>query len=154
MRPVPNLILSLLLLALCGLCAWQWNRESRLRSLAAAQHDEITAITTERDELQSRVKAADAEVLRITASLAEQRASSVSKETHAEILQANMTLRDAANKQGTMITEQNELLAKQNTAMQQANESIKKLSTARDDLAKRLNEVTALYNKLAKPPKQ
>lgn len=153
MRPVPNLILSLLLLALCGLCAWQWNRESRLRSLAAAQRDEVTALTTERDELQSRVKAADVEVLRITASLAELRGNSVSKENHAQILKANTTLRDAASKQSMMITEQNELLAKQNTAMQQANESIKKLSAARDDLAKRLNEVTALYNKLPKPPK-
>lgn len=150
MKPVPNIMLSLLLLALCALCVWQWNRESQLRTLAASQRDQLSVLSTKRDELESRVKAADGEVLRITASLAELRANSASKDAHAEALQANTMLRDTIAKQNAAITQQNELIAKQNTVIQQANDSTKKLTTERDELAKRLNEVTARYNKIAK----
>ena len=152
MKPLPNFILALLLVALCGLCAWQWNRESQLRSLAAGQRDQIATLTALRDELESRVKAADGEVLRITASLAELRANSVSKEIHAEALDANAQLREVVEKQNAAITQQNELLTRQNAVITQANETIRKLTAERDDLGKKLNEVTALYNKLVKPP--
>jgi DNA repair exonuclease SbcCD ATPase subunit len=96
------------------------------------------------------VKAADGEVLRITASLAELRANSVAKEVHAEVLDANAMLQENIIKQNTAITQQNELLTKQNAVIQQANEQGKKLAGERDELAKRLNEVTARYNQLAK----
>jgi DNA repair exonuclease SbcCD ATPase subunit len=151
MKPVPNIVLSALLVALCGLCGWQWHRESQLRVLAATQHDQLNLLTDKRNTLEARVKAADAEVLRITASLAELRANSVSKEVHAEVVQANAMLRETILKQNTAITQQNERLAKQNASIQQANENLKKLATERDDLAKRLNEVTTLYNKIIKP---
>ena len=36
-RPVPLAILLLLLVGLCGLCAWQWNREEQLRELTRVQ---------------------------------------------------------------------------------------------------------------------
>ncbi len=151
MKPVPNLILSALLVALCGLCFWQWHREARLRALVSSQDDQLVALTGMRDDLEARVKAADTEVLRITASMAELRANSVSKEVHDEVLKANATLRESAIKQNAAITQQNELITKQNASIQQANDNLKKLITERDDLAKRLNELTALYNKLAKP---
>ena len=151
MKPVPNLILSALLIALCGLCFWQWHREARLRALVSSQGDQLVALTGMRDDLEARVKAADAEVLCITASMAELRANSVSKEVHDEVLKANATLRESAIKQNAAITQQNELITKQNASIQQANDNLKKLITERDDLAKRLNELTALYNKLAKP---
>ncbi len=150
MKPVPNILLSVLLIALCGLCAWQWDRESKLRLLLKDKITAVNALTTQRDELETRVKAADAEVLRITASLAELRANSVSKDTHAEALQANTLLRENVTKQNAAITQQNELITRQNTSIQQANESLKKLVIERDDLAMRINEVTAMYNKLVK----
>ena len=150
MKPVPNIVLSLLLIALCGLCAWQWDRESKLRLQLKAKVMALNVATTQRDELEARVKAADAEVLRITASLAELRANSVSKETHSEALQANTLLRENIEKQNTAITQQNERLSKQNAAIQQLNDNLKKLATERDDLAKRLNDVTAMYNKAIK----
>lgn len=150
MKPVPNILLSVLLIALCGLCGWQWDRESNLRLLLKDKITAVNALTTQRDELETRVKAADAEVLRITASLAELRANSVSKDTHAEALQANTLLRENVTKQNAAITQQNELITRQNTSIQQANESLKKLVIDRDDLAKRLNDVTAMYNKLVK----
>jgi DNA repair exonuclease SbcCD ATPase subunit len=150
MKPVPNILLSALLLALCGLCFWQWHREGQLRALVAAQAEQVSVLSAKRDDLEARVKAADAEVLRITASLAELRASSVSKDVHDEALQANTTLRESVLKQNAAITQQNELITKQNTSIQQANDNLKKLITERDDIAKRLNDLTALYNKLAK----
>jgi DNA repair exonuclease SbcCD ATPase subunit len=151
MKPLPNIFLSALLMALCGLCFWQWHREAQLRALVSFQSDQLTVLTVKRDELETRVKAADAEVLRITASLAELRANSVAKEVHEEALQANTMLRESVVKQNTAITQQNELITKQNASIQQANDNLKKLITERDDLAKRLNDLTAVYNKLAKP---
>lgn len=150
MKPVPNILLSLLLLALCGLCAWQWNRERSLRDLVGTQQTQISTLTAKHNDLEARVKAANAEVLRITASLGELRANSVSKEVHTEALKTGTTLRDTVTKQNAAITQQNEMITKQNTAVQQANDNIKKLTTERDDLAKRLNEVSAKYNELIK----
>lgn len=151
MKPVPNFILSLLLVALCALSAWQWNREHDLRTIATSQRDQLGTLSAQHDELDTRVRAADAEVLRLTGRLAELRANSVSKETHADALQANALLRDNIAKQNDAITKQNELLAQQNASIQQANDRLKKLASERDQLAKRLNEVTALYNTLVKP---
>lgn len=148
MRPVPSYLLLLLLLALCGLCAWQWQRESQLRQIAVSQRDGIVRLTAEREELESRAKRADAEILRLNGSFNELRASSVSKQIHEEVLAANAQMRESIEKQNTAIKEQNEALMKQSQVIQQANESIKKLAAERDDLIKRVNDVSEKYNKL------
>ncbi len=150
MKPVPHQILALLLLALCGLCGWQWHRESQLRALVIAQQQDLATLAVARDELHTRVKQADAEVLRLTASLAELRANSVAKTVHDEALLANTQLRETLTRQNAAIAQQNERLLQQNAVIKQANESLEKRITERDDLARRLNEATALYNKLAK----
>ena len=149
MRPIPNIVLSVLLLALCSLCAWQWQRESRLRALATGQRDELTSLSSDLTLLMIQTKAADAEILRLTGALSELRANSIAKEIHDEALQANAKLKEVATQQNAAITQQNELLTKQNATVQQANEQIKRLANERDDLAKRLNEVTAKFNQLA-----
>lgn len=153
MRPVPTFVLLSLLVALCGLCAWQWARESRLREYALSQRNAVTSLTAEREELETRVKAADGEILRLTGSVNELRTTSVSKLQHEEVLQANAQMRESVEKQNLLLVQQNEAIQKQNQAIAKANEGITRLSTERDDLARRLNEVTALYNKLANPPK-
>lgn len=150
MKPVPSSLLLVLLLALCGLCAWQWQRESALRRIVSTQLAEVNQLVAERSELESRAKAADAEILRLTGTLAELKANSVDKQTHDEVLAANTTMRESIEKQNTAIKDLNETIAKASLAIQQANESITKLTTERDALAKRLNEVTAKYNALAK----
>lgn len=152
MKPVPNIALSVLLIALCGLCAWQWNRERSLRELLQSQGSQLHAVTTERDELSARMKAADAEILRLTASIAELRTNSVAKEVHEETITAAKTQRETLAKQNAAITQQNEIITKQNGAIQQANDSIQKLTAERDSLAKRLNDVTAKFNELVKKP--
>lgn len=154
MKSVPSIVLSCLLLALCGLCGWQWHRESQLRALLSGEMAKVHTLTAERDDLLGRVKAADAEVLRLTASLSDLRANSVSKEVHAETQTANTTLKEAVTKQNVAITQQNETLAKQNAAIIKANDNIKAVVAERDALAKKLNEVTAMYNELVKQGKK
>ena len=150
MKPVPPAILLVLLLALCGLCAWQWQRESALRRIVSTQLAEVNQLMAERSELESRTKAADGEILRLTGALAELKANSVDKQTHDEVLAANTTMREAIEKQNIAIKEQNDRLEKANTAILLANENLKKVIAEREALAKRINEVTALYNTLAK----
>ena len=148
MRAVSPSILLVLLLAMCSLCAVQWWRESALREMAMIQRFELLKTTAARDELDSRMKNADAEILRLTTAVGELRANSVAKQAHDDAIQANTQLRENIEKQNVAIKGQNEAIANQNAAVQQANDHIKKLITDRDDLAKRLNEVTARYNKL------
>lgn len=150
MKPVPSSVLIVLLLALCGLCAWQWHRESQLRTLHHAALAQVIQLSTQRDELETRVKAADAEILRLTGALAELRANSVAKPLHEDALAANTQMRETLGKQNTAIQEQNDRLAEANTAILQANENLKKVAAERDALAKKVNDVTALYNALAK----
>ena len=150
MKPVPSSLLIVLLLALCGLCAWQWHRESELRLILAAKLTEVMQLSTQRDELETRVKAADAEILRLTGALAELRANSVAKPLHEDALATNAQMRETLGKTSAVITEQNDRLAKANTAILQANENLKKVAAERDALAKKVNEVTVLYNALAK----
>jgi chromosome segregation ATPase len=150
MKPVPSSFLIVLLLALCGLCAWQWHRESELRLLLTAKLTEVQQLSVQRDELETRVKAADAEILRLTGALADLRANSVDKQLHEDVVAANAQMREAIEKQNTAIKDQNESLAKANAAIRLANDNIKKVVAEREALAKRINEVTALYNALAK----
>jgi chromosome segregation ATPase len=150
MKPVSNLLLCLLLLGLCGLCAWQWQRETELRKLHTAALADVATLTAERDELETRVKVADGEILRLTAAQAELRANSVSKQLHDEVATANTTMRELIEKQNTTITTQNEQLAKAAEAIIQANVTIQKLTADRSTLTTRLNEVTAKYNDLVK----
>jgi len=153
MRPVPTSILFILLLSLCGLCAWQWSRESELRKLASDQRAEIQQLYALRDELEGRAKAADGEILRLTTSLAEMRAQSVAKTALDEQQQAAMQMKEMVEKQNLALKQQNDAITQMNASMQQANETIKRLGAERDEVTKKLNDVTALYNKLANPPK-
>ncbi len=160
MRPISQTILILLIAALCSLCVWQWWRESGLRQITVQQQNEIAKITGERQEMESRIKEADLEILRLTVSVTDLRTNSVSREALDEQIQHQKKLQETLEKQGTVlqlqnesITKQNEAIATQNTAMKQANETIKKLVEERDKLVKQVNDVTARYNELAKAPK-
>ena len=150
MRPVPASFLLTLIVALCALCAWQWNREVALRKIVVEQRGELESLRASRDEIETRVRTADAEILRLTGSLNELRTNSIPKQEHEDVQDQNKRMSEAIAKQNALITEQNESIAKANTAIQQANETIKKVTTERDGLAKQLNEVTERYNALAR----
>ena len=148
MRPVPQSLLLPLLLALCVLCSVQWWRESTLREMAVAQRNELAKVTAGRDDINARMKDRDSEILRLTAALGELRANSVAKSEVDGVKDVNTQLRETVAKQNEAIKDGNEAVAKQNSAILQANETIRKLAEERDALAKRVNDVTAKYNKL------
>lgn len=152
-RPVPLSFLLLLLLSLCGLCAWQWKREDDFRDLTRRQQAEIASIRKELDETSTRAKAADAEILRLTGSLSELRTSSVAKTQHEEVLDAAQKMKESILKQNAALKEQQDALAKASTSITTANETIKSLVTERDAVAKKLNALTLEFNKLANPEK-
>lgn len=153
MRPIPSSFLTVLLLAFCGLCAWQWHRETELRKIVTQQTVDLAHLTSERAEMETRIMATDAEILRLTGSLNDLRTNSVSRQEHEDVLQANLKMRESIETQNKLIKEQNEKLTTANASILQANETIKKITAERDATAKKLNEVTALYNKLATDPK-
>ena len=144
MKPLPQPILLGLLLALCALCTWQWHRETALRALAAQQSTDLTALQTAAAAATAQLNAQTAEILRLTSSLTELRNAPPPPDPAPALLETNLQLRETAAKQATALTAAN-------TAIQQANQTIQKLTAERDALAKRLNDTTAKYNKLAAP---
>ena len=149
-RPVPLGILLLLLLGLCGLCAWQWNREELLRDLTRRQLAENTDLRKALEENSARAKAGDAEILRLTETLSEIKTASVAKSQYDEALAAAQTLREGVLKQNAVLKEQQEALLKANAAVVQANQSVEKLAAERDGFIQKLNALTLQYNKLVK----
>lgn len=154
MKPVANSVLLILLLALCGLCAWQWQRETLLRGIAMDLQSALVSLQQEKADLDARVQAANAEILRLTGALSELRSNSVDKHEHAALATASETMRETLEKQRAAIHERNESLLKASGSIQQANETIKELTKERDGLAKRLNDLTAKYNEMAKKGSQ
>ena len=151
MKPLPRSVLVALLLTFCALCAWQWHREAALRGIVSAQVAELTTLTADAAETAGRVMAANAEILRLTGTLAELRANSLPASEQQEIQQSHDRLREGYEQQTGVLNAQNGALTKANDAMQQANATIQKLTGEREALTKRLNETVAKYNKLAKP---
>ncbi len=149
-RPVPLGILLLLLLGLCGLCAWQWNREELLRDLTRRQLAENADLRKALDETSARAKAGDAEILRLTEALSEIKTASVARSQYDEALAAAQTMREGVVKQNAAIKEQQEALLKANAAVAQANQAIEKTAAERDGLSQKLNALTLQYNKLVK----
>jgi chromosome segregation ATPase len=148
-KPVPSIFLLLLILLLCGLCGWQWYRENLLRDLAISQRVSLDTLQSERNELESRVKAADAEVLRLTGAIAELRQNSVSAQEHSDLVASSTKLREDLVKQSEVLKQHAEALTQANASIVQANETVKLLTTERDSLVTKVNEVTMLYNALA-----
>jgi UTP:GlnB (protein PII) uridylyltransferase len=133
-------------MGLCGLCAWQWYRESLLRELYGKSTSALAILQHDRDELMIRVKAADGEILRVNQSLIELRANSVSKAQHAELTERHSVLKDGIEKQNAMIIEQTAALAKAATSMEQANRNIRALTSERDDVVAKLNATITEMN--------
>jgi hypothetical protein len=146
MKSMSSNFMAVLLLALCGLCGWQWVRQSQLREVHLLRLRELQTATAAKEELTARVKTADAEILRTLQALAELRANSVSKLQHEEATTQNQQLKESVAKQNGIILEQNASLTKASANAQQANIVITQLTQQRDQIAKRLNETIAEMN--------
>ena len=150
MRSFSQTALFLLLLAMCGLCGVQWWRESKIREIAVGLRSELVTITAERDRLNDRAKAADAEIVRLNAAFVELRANSVPKQDMEIAIQATEQLNARIANQNQAILQQNKVLQQQNEAMQKANATIQRVAAERDEVVKKTNEITAKYNALVK----
>lgn len=149
MKPGNPATFIVLTLALCALCGWQWNRESKLRALNLELATDLQSSQKERLELGEKLNASTAEILRLSAALTELRATPPTVEEAPDSAAPEV---DRLNK---IVAEQKAQLETRQAALDaaagsvgKANESIRKLTGERDDLVKRLNEVTAKYNAL------
>jgi chromosome segregation ATPase len=146
MKPFSPLLLGGLILALCGLCLWQWQRESSIRQLATEQQSEITTLRTSFSEAEARAQSANAEILRLTGTVQELRTTSIPKATHDETLASLDQLKKHIEQQAQAITQRDQIVTKNNDVTAQANTAISKLTRERDDLAKRVNDLTKKLN--------
>ena len=149
MKPVPSTVLCILILSLCALCAWQWHRENQLRQIASLLRTELEDVVAQRNELETRAKTADSEILRLTGTVAELRDQSVSLQVHNDLIAANTQMREALAEQNVAIKSQADTLIQANASILKANESVRNLTAERDGLAQKINEITAMYNALA-----
>jgi predicted nuclease with TOPRIM domain len=144
-RSAPIIFIALVA-AFCGLCLWQWQRESALRDLAVGQERELIELRSDCADAEFRAQVANAEILRLTGAVSELRQNTVPQQTLDETRAALQELRDHVAKQAAAITQRDQNLTKMNETTVQANAMMKKLTQERDELARRLNEVTRLYN--------
>lgn len=156
-----KLLLNLLIffaLALCGLSAFQWVREARLRAEIAALDKTVFEKTQATHGLEAAVKKVEAEVSRLEAVKTEftetvktnrqeiLRLTKYSEKLEKEIdtqKQQTDIYKEALDKANKSITKQNEDVKKQN-------EDIKQLVEERNSLLAKFNKMVAEYNDLVK----
>jgi uncharacterized phage infection (PIP) family protein YhgE len=139
MKPVPLWFLLALLLGLTGLCVWQWHREFSLRTEYSLQQSQLQRTEIARHELESRVKAADMEILNLTATIAVLKRSTISAEKLA-------SAETQAAKAIEALKQRDEAIAAQNKLIQQANANLSQVSSERDKAVLKLNEQTKKLN--------
>ncbi len=155
-------LLIFLALCLCALCAFQWVRESRLRSEIADLHrtvylkldaiqnlesqlkqtkDEVTRLDNIRVELSGIVKTNKEEIASLT-----KYGEKLEKEIEANKAQLAV-YKDAIEKANESIKRQNEDIKKQN-------EEMKQLAAERNGTVEKYNKVVEQYNELVKQYEQ
>ena len=158
MRNFLQNLLVLFALALCGLLAFQWHRETRLRLNIQSLTDDLQKQRETSQELDGAVKRLEAEVVRIdslknevTTELKTNKAEVVRLRTQ---LQRNDTEFDRLTKQveayKTSLETANESITRQNESIKVQNEEMKKLAAERNEIVERLNKTVTDYNDLVK----
>jgi chromosome segregation ATPase len=155
-----NLLQNLLIffaLALCGLIAFQWVRETDLRKdiqkLNDMVHDKSQAII----DLESRLRHDEEEIQRLDG-LKNELTATV-KSNNLEIARLGKDL-DKANIENQRKDKQievykealqtaNDNIKKQNEEMKAQNDEMKKLAEDRNEIVKKFNKIAADYNDLA-----
>ncbi len=144
-------------LALCGLIAFQWVRETDLRktvqSLTDTIHDKMEAI----QNLQASVKRDEAEIQRLDGIKTQLTQTIKSNDVRISNLTRDLekagTQLDRAEKQievykGALQTA-NDNIKKQNEDIKRQNEEMKQLAEDRNEVVKKFNKIATDYNDLA-----
>jgi chromosome segregation ATPase len=155
------IIVTTLALALCGLCAVQWQREAGLRRQATAFAQELHTRQQKINGLEDRLKQWDAEISRLdtrvkelqelgqtnkTAYASTQRALHKAENDAALARKQVEQLEEAVEHQNVNLKKQNESIAQQNAAIKQQNDMLKKLGEERNQVVEQLNTRTRDYN--------
>jgi chromosome segregation ATPase len=144
-------------LALCGLIAFQWVRETDLRkavqSLTDTVHDKMEAI----QNLQASVKRDEAEIQRLDG--IKTQLTQTIKSNDVQISNLTRDLEKATNEieragkqievyKGALQTA-NESIKKQNEDIKRQNDEMKQLAQDRNEVVKKFNKMASDYNDLA-----
>ena len=145
-------------LALCGLIAVQWVRETHLRQDIQALTDKVHDQTENIQSLQATLKRTEAELQRLDA-LKTELTTKVATNLQ-EIAQLKKDL-DKANtenqrqldtiaKYKEVVDKANENIRKQNEDIKRQNQEMKQLAQERNEVVEKFNKVAADYNDLVK----
>lgn len=145
-------------LALCGLAAFQWHREAKLRTNIQSLTDDLQKQRETALGLDASVKRLEAEVVRIDGLKNE--VTTELKTNKAEVARLKVQLqkndqqfelmtKQAENYKGALDAA-NESITKQNESIKTQNEEMKKLATERNEIVERLNKTVTDYNDLVK----
>jgi len=173
--PLANLVL-VLALALCGLCAFQWVRESRLRTEVVSlqetnqvQAQSLVSAETLARRYESEIARLDSRVKELkqieqtnSVTIASLKISLKHSEEEAELLRKQVAnYKEAVDRQNESITKQNAIITQQNVSIKEQNENLKRLAEERNELVgtlnartKEFNDVVAKYNDLVKQVEQ
>ena len=150
-----------LALALCALCAVQWQREASLRREAGGRARMLAEKDQKISALEARLKQWDAEIARLDAHVKELSATGVTNQTTIAAAQRAQRLAEIAaehagkqlashqvliEQQNVSLKKQNEAITQQNEAIQRQNALIKQLGEERNRLAEQLNQRTREHN--------
>lgn len=163
-------LLALVSLGLCAVCALQWMREYRYR----ARITELTRLLVEenkkRVEFEEKAQRFEQEIARITTLRAQTEAALLDATEAVQQLTADQSargfsiavlsseflradtearaLRELAGQGASAIQQRNEVVAGQNAAIEKANSQLRQLVKERDDAIRQLNTRTSEYNAL------
>ena len=155
-----NLLQNLLIffaLALCGLIAFQWVRETDLRKEVQRLNDTVHDKSQTIIDLESQLRRDEEEIKRLD-SLKNELTATV-KSNNLDITRLGKDL-DKANVENQRKDKQievykealstaNENIKKQNEEIQTQNDEMKKLAEERNDIVKKFNKIASDYNELA-----
>lgn len=145
-------------LALCGLVAFQWHRETRLRQEIQSLNDTLHSKLEVLQNQQGILKQNDEEIKRLDA--LKQELTGMVKSNRLEIakLSDDLERSEGAGQQGretlqkykTALEEANARITKQNEAVSKQNENLKKLAADHAAMAAKYNQLVTEFNELAR----
>lgn len=152
-----NLLIALAL-ALCGLCAWQWHREAKLRQEIQRLTDSVQDHRERIQGLEGTLKRSEEEVKRLESLRVELVENLKSNRAHiAQLTKDLARTEEELEKSARKIEDYkraldtaNQSIIKQNEDIKRQNEEVKKLVEERNDAVVKYNKLVAEFNDLAK----
>jgi septal ring factor EnvC (AmiA/AmiB activator) len=158
-------LLILFCFALCGLIAFQWVRETRLRDEIRALHDTVYKKAELIQNLEGQLKNTQTEATRLDklrieltetvksnrVELAEMSKKNDQLEKELDAQKRRVELyKDATERANESITEQNKIIKEQNAKMKELADDRNQIVEKYNETVKQYNDVVGKYNELAK----